>query len=96
MTHGALEQTGTQFVEGETVKRRNTSPTFGNPFNDSQKTLETENAGTPNAKASKVLEIWLALVQPPPLQDEPTVKVFNEMNFECWNLGNHELDGWTW
>ena len=26
------------------------------------------------------------------LQDEPTVKVFNEMNFEYGALGNHEFD----
>lgn len=26
------------------------------------------------------------------LQDEPTVKVFNEMNFEYGTLGNHEFD----
>ena len=48
--HGALEQTGTARLEGETVKKRRNSPTFGNLFERfAKKDFETENAGTPNA-----------------------------------------------
>jgi len=47
--HGALEQTGTARLEGETVKNAGTAPLLATYLNDSQKDFETENAGTPNA-----------------------------------------------
>ena len=57
-------------------------------LNDSQKDFETENAERLMPASVCKREIWSALVQPtlPLLQDEPTVKVFNEMNFEYGTL----------
>ena len=46
--HGALEQTGTARLEGETVKNAGTAPLLATYLNDCKR-LETENAGTPNA-----------------------------------------------
>ena len=92
--HGALEQTGTARLEGETVKNAGTAPLLATYLNDSQKDFETENAGTPNAsiRVQAGDMVGASPANSALLQDEPTVKVFNEMNFEYGNLGNHEFD----
>ena len=92
--HGALEQTGTARLEGETVKNAGTAPLLATYMNDSQKEFETENAGTPNAsiRVQAGDMVGASPANSALLQDEPTVKVFNEMNFEYGTLGNHEFD----
>ena len=92
--HGALEQTGTARLEGETVKNAGTAPLLATYLNDSQKDFETENAGTPNAsiRVQAGDMVGASPANSALLQDEPTVKVFNEMNFEYGTLGNHEFD----
>jgi len=89
--HGALEQTGTARLEGETVKNAGTAPLLATYLNDSQKDFETENAGTPNAsiRVQAGDMVGASPANSALLQDEPTVKVFNEMNFEYGTLGNH-------
>ena len=62
--HGALEQTGTARLEGETVKNAGTAPLLATYLNDSQKDFETENAGTPNASIRVQAGDMSALVQP--------------------------------
>jgi len=90
--HGALEQTGTARLEGETVKNAGTAPLLATYLNDSQKDFETENAGTPNAsiRVQAGDMVGASPANSALLQDEPTVKVFNEMNFEYGTLGNHD------
>ena len=92
--HGALEQTGTARLENETVKNAGTAPLLATYMNDSQKEFETENAGTPNAsiRVQAGDMVGASPANSALLQDEPTVKVFNEMNFEYGTLGNHEFD----
>lgn len=92
--HGALEQTGTARLEGETVKNAGTAPLLATYLNDSQKEFETENAGSPNAsiRVQAGDMVGASPANSALLQDEPTVKVFNEMNFEYGTLGNHEFD----
>ena len=92
--HGDLEQTGTARLEGETVKNAGTAPLLATYLNDSQKDFETENAGTPNAsiRVQAGDMVGASPANSALLQDEPTVKVFNEMNFEYGTLGNHEFD----
>lgn len=92
--HGALEQTATARLEGETVKNAGTAPLLATYLNDSQKDFETENAGTPNAsiRVQAGDMVGASPANSALLQDEPTVKVFNEMNFEYGTLGNHEFD----
>ena len=92
--HGALEQTGTARLENETVKNAGTAPLLATYMNDSQKEFETENAGTPNAsiRVQAGDMVGASPANSGLLQDEPTVKVFNEMNFEYGTLGNHEFD----
>ena len=92
--HGALEQTGTARLEGETVKNAGTAPLLATYLNDSQKEFETENAGSPNAsiRVQAGDMVGASPANSALLQDEPSVKVFNEMNFEYGTLGNHEFD----
>lgn len=92
--HGALEQTGTARLENETVKNAGTAPLLATYMNDSQKEFETENAGTPNVsiRVQAGDMVGASPANSALLQDEPTVKVFNEMNFEYGTLGNHEFD----
>ena len=92
--HGALEQTGTARLEGETVKNAGTAPLLATYLNDSQKDFETENAGSPNAsiRVQAGDMVGASPANSALLQDEPSVKVFNEMNFEYGTLGNHEFD----
>ena len=62
--HGALEQTGTARLEGETVKNAGTAPLLATYLNDSQKTLKQRMQERLMPASVCKREIWLALVQP--------------------------------
>ena len=62
--HGALEQTGTARLEGETVKNAGTAPLLATYLNDSQKTLKRRMPERLMPASVCKREIWSALVQP--------------------------------
>lgn len=92
--HGALGQTGTARLEGETVKNARRGPLLATYLDDSKAESEAEHAGTPNASIHVQAGdmVGASPANSALLQDEPTVKAFNEMNFEYGTLGNHEFD----
>ena len=94
--HGALDTTGTARLEGETVRNAGTAALLDAYMDDSQATFEAEaaEAGTP-AESIRVQAGDMVGASPSNsglLQDEPTVRVFNEMDVEYGTLGNHEFD----
>ena len=79
---------GQLVLERRNCEKRRNSPTFGNLFERFAKDFETENAGTPNAsiRVQAGDMVGTSPANSALLQDEPTVKVFNEMNFEYGTL----------
>ena len=94
--HGALDTTGTARLEGETVRNAGTAALLDSYMDDSQKEFETEAAATGTPTDTIRVQAGDMVGASPAnsglLQDEPTVKVFNEMDFEYGTLGNHEFD----
>lgn len=95
--HGALDTTGTARLEGETVRNAGSAALLDAYMDDSQAEFEAD-AETVAADANESIRVQAGdMVGASPsnsglLQDEPTVKVFNEMEVEYGTLGNHEFD----
>ncbi|MTB64626.1 LPXTG cell wall anchor domain-containing protein [Streptococcus sp. zg-86] len=95
--HGALDTTGNAYLPDEAggkVSGAGTAALLATYLDDA----ETEFKETNQDKHSESIRVQAGdMVGASPansglLQDEPTVKVFNEMNFEYGTLGNHEFD----
>ncbi|WP_161979648.1 surface-anchored 5'-nucleotidase [Streptococcus sp. S784/96/1] len=93
--HGALDATGTARLESETVRNAGTAAQLAAYMDDSQAEFEAEATDVDAKETIRVQAGDMVGASPSNsglLQDEPTVKVFNEMNFEYGTLGNHEFD----
>ncbi|MBF0787305.1 MULTISPECIES: bifunctional UDP-sugar hydrolase/5'-nucleotidase [unclassified Streptococcus] len=92
--HGALDTTGSAYLPEGKVSGAGTAALLGSYLDDA----ESEFKDTNSDKHSESIRVQAGdMVGASPansglLQDEPTVKVFNEMNFEYGTLGNHEFD----
>ncbi|MGT2829781.1 5'-nucleotidase C-terminal domain-containing protein [Streptococcus hillyeri] len=93
--HGALDATGTARLEGETVRNAGTAAQLDAYMDDSQAEFEAEATNVDAKESIRVQAGDMVGASPSNsglLQDEPTVKVFNEMDFDYGTLGNHEFD----
>ncbi|HFI0639035.1 TPA: bifunctional UDP-sugar hydrolase/5'-nucleotidase [Streptococcus suis] len=94
--HGALDSTGTARLEEETVRNAGTAALLDSYMDDSQASFEAEAAASETPAESIRVQAGDMVGASPSnsglLQDEPTVKVFNEMDVEYGTLGNHEFD----
>ncbi|HFR3342950.1 TPA: 5'-nucleotidase C-terminal domain-containing protein [Streptococcus suis] len=94
--HGALDTTGTARLEGETVRNAGTAALLDTYMDDAQ--VEFEAAAAAKEIPAESIRVQAGdMVGASPansglLQDEPTVKVFNEIGVEYGTLGNHEFD----
>lgn len=92
--HGALDTKGSAYLPDGKVSGAGTAPLLGTYLDDAESEFKEENKD----KASESIRVQAGdMVGASPansglLQDEPTIKVFNEMNFEYGTLGNHEFD----
>lgn len=94
--HGALDTTGSAYLESGKVSNAGTAALLDTYMDDAQAEFETE-AATAALPAETIRVQAGDMVGASPansvlLQDEPTVKVFNEMGFEYGTIGNHEFD----
>lgn len=91
--HGALNTTGTARMDnGLKVPKAGTAALLSSYLNKAQTEFL---AAKPNGTSFRVQAGDMVGASPANsalLQDEPTVRVFNAMNFEYGTLGNHEFD----
>lgn len=94
--HGALDTTGSAYMPDERVRNAGTAALLATYLDDAE--VEFTSEYTAENLYSESIRVQAGdMVGASPansglLQDEPTVKVFNEMDFEYGTLGNHEFD----
>ena len=91
--HGALNTTGTAYLEGG-AKFANTgrASVLATDLNKAQTDFETANANGVTERIQAGDLVGASPANSALLRDEPTIKVFNQMNFTMGTLGNHEFD----
>lgn len=90
--HGAIDQTGSAYMPDGKVSGAGTAAQL-DAYMDKAQTDFTQTS--PTGTSIRVQAGDMVGASPADsglLQDEPTVKVFNEMNVEYGTLGNHEFD----
>lgn len=90
--HGALDTTGTAVMPDGRVSGAGSAALLATYLDDAQADFTAEN---PDGRSIRVQAGDMVGASPANsglLQDEPSIKVFNEMDFEYATLGNHEFD----
>lgn len=91
--HGALSTTGSAYMENnQRIANAGTAAQLAAHLNKAEADFL---AGKPNGKSIRVQAGDMVGASPANsglLQDEPTIKVFNQMGFDYGTIGNHEFD----
>ncbi|EOH99777.1 LPXTG-domain-containing protein cell wall anchor domain [Enterococcus haemoperoxidus ATCC BAA-382] len=91
--HGALNTTGSFFDdEGNKTANAGTASLLASYLNRAQKQFETADKGAQTIRVQAGDMVGASPASSGLLQDEPTIKVLNQMNFSVGTLGNHEFD----
>ncbi|MDT2825824.1 bifunctional metallophosphatase/5'-nucleotidase [Vagococcus lutrae] len=89
--HGALDTTGTAYLPSGTHRGVGKASNLAAHLDEAEKTFKSEKGGeTERVQAGDL--VGASPANSALLQDEPTIKVFNQMNFTLGTLGNHEFD----
>ncbi|MGX7245754.1 5'-nucleotidase C-terminal domain-containing protein [Enterococcus quebecensis] len=91
--HGALNTTGSFFDDqGNKVANVGTAPLLAGYLDQAQErfAIANQNAQTIRVHAGDM--VGASPASSGLLQDEPTIKILNQMNFSIGTLGNHEFD----
>lgn len=91
--HGALNTTGSFFDdEGKKVANAGTAPLLAGYLNRAQEQFKTANTNGQTLRVQAGDMVGASPASSGLLQDEPTIKVLNQMDFSVGTLGNHEFD----
>lgn len=91
--HGALNTTGSFFDdEGNKVANAGTAPLLAGYLNRAQEKFKNANTGAQTLRVQAGDMVGASPASSGLLQDEPTIKVLNQMNFSVGTIGNHEFD----
>lgn len=91
--HGALNTTGSFFDdEDNKVANAGTAPLLAGYLNRAQEQFESANNGAQTIRVQAGDMVGASPASSGLLQDEPTIKVLNQMDFSVGTLGNHEFD----
>lgn len=91
--HGALNTTGSFFDdEGKKIANAGTAPLLAGYLNRAQAQFASENKGAQTLRVQAGDMVGASPASSGLLQDEPTIKVLNQMDFSVGTLGNHEFD----
>ncbi|GEQ61773.1 hypothetical protein VL4N_11470 [Vagococcus lutrae] len=89
--HGALDTTGTAYLPSDTYRGVGKASNLAAHLDEAEQTFKSEKGGeTERVQAGDL--VGASPANSALLQDEPTIKVFNQMNFTLGTLGNHEFD----
>ncbi|MCB5956452.1 bifunctional metallophosphatase/5'-nucleotidase [Enterococcus sp. CWB-B31] len=91
--HGALSTTGSYYDDaGNKVSNAGTAALLASYLNQAESTFAQANSGAQTLRVQSGDMVGASPANSGLLQDEPTIKVLNEMNFTIGTLGNHEFD----
>ncbi|MGX7262830.1 5'-nucleotidase C-terminal domain-containing protein [Enterococcus crotali] len=91
--HGALNTTGSFFDDGgKKIANAGTAPLLAGYLNRAQEQFASENNGAQTLRVQAGDMVGASPASSGLLQDEPTIKVLNQMDFSVGTLGNHEFD----
>lgn len=90
--HGALSTTGTAYIENKPFSKAGKAALLATYLNNAQTNFQTEKPGGTTIRVQAGDLVGASPANSGLLQDEPTIKVLNKMNFEIGTLGNHEFD----
>ncbi|MGM0216943.1 5'-nucleotidase C-terminal domain-containing protein [Enterococcus sp. AZ126] len=91
--HGALNTTGSFFDDqGNKVANAGKAPLLAGYLNRAQEQFKAANTGAQTLRVQAGDMVGASPASSGLLQDEPTIKVLNQMDFSVGTLGNHEFD----
>ncbi|MBO0469025.1 5'-nucleotidase C-terminal domain-containing protein [Enterococcus sp. DIV0242_7C1] len=91
--HGALNTTGSFYDDlGNKVEKAGTAPLLAGYLNQAQEQFSKNNKGGQTLRVQAGDMVGASPASSGLLQDEPTIKVLNQMDFSIGTLGNHEFD----
>lgn len=91
--HGALNTSGSFFDdEGKKTVNTGTAPLLAAYLNHAQEQFSIANTGGQTIRVQAGDMVGASPASSGLLQDEPTIKVLNQMDFSIGTLGNHEFD----
>lgn len=91
--HGALNTSGSFFDdEGKKTVNTGTAPLLAAYLNHAQEQFSIANTGGQTIRVQAGDMVGASPASSGLLQDEPTIKVLNQMDFSVGTLGNHEFD----
>lgn len=91
--HGALSTTGSFSDDaGNKISNTGTAALLAGYLNQAEKAFADANPGAQTLRVQSGDMVGASPANSGLLQDEPTIKVLNEMNFSVGTLGNHEFD----
>ncbi|MEI5992757.1 5'-nucleotidase C-terminal domain-containing protein [Candidatus Enterococcus mansonii] len=91
--HGALNTTGSFFDDaGNKTVKAGSAPLLAGYLNRAEKQFAETNSGGQTIRVQSGDMVGASPASSGLLQDEPTIKVLNQMNFSVGTLGNHEFD----
>ena len=91
--HGALSTTGSFYDDaGNKISNAGTAALLAGYLNQAEASFAQANAGAQTLRVQSGDMVGASPANSGLLQDEPTIKVLNQMNFSVGTLGNHEFD----
>jgi 5'-nucleotidase len=91
--HGALNTTGSFHDDlGNKVGNAGTAPLLAGYLNQAEEQFAAANKGAQTLRVQAGDMVGASPASSGLLQDEPTIKVLNQMDFSVGTLGNHEFD----
>lgn len=90
--HGALNTTGTAYLENDKFTNVGRASVLAAYLDQAQKEFETKTGSKHTERVQAGDLVGASPANSALLRDEPTMRVFNEMNFTIGTLGNHEFD----
>ena len=90
--HGALSTTGTAYIEGTAFSKAGKAALLATYLNNAQTNFQSKKPDGTTIRVQSGDMVGASPANSGLLQDEPTIKVLNKMNFEIGTLGNHEFD----
>lgn len=90
--HGALDTTGSAYMPDGKVSNAGTAAQLDAYMDDTEKEFTAANPNSTSLRVQAGDMVGASPANSGLLQDEPTVKAFNQMGFNYGTIGNHEFD----
>ena len=91
--HGALDTTGSFYTdEGKKIEKAGTAALLAGYLNQAEKDFSTKYSNGQTLRVHSGDMVGASPASSALLQDEPTIRALNKMNFSVGTLGNHEFD----